>query len=764
MGAADRGLFRESYERDSCGFGLIAQLDDQPSNWVVKTAMTSLNRLTHRGAVASDGKTGDGFVLLIRNPDAFLRALAAEHGIELTHLFASGLVFLNRDTVTAETARRTLVVQLEREGLKLAGFRVVPTNADACGAEALKTLPHIEQVFVNCSVAGVDEAAFNRKLFLARRRAEKALEAHDSYFYVPSLSATTLVYKAMVMPQYLAVFFPDLNDTRLETSLVIFHQRFSTNTMPQWRLAHPYRYLAHNGEINTIQGNRNWAVARGPLFRSPLLPDLDDILPLVSLTGSDSQSLDNMLEVLLMGGLDALHAMRLLMPPAWHELDSIDPDLRAFYEYYSVHMEPLDGPAGIVLTDGRYAACTLDRNGLRPARFVITRNRFLTIASETGVWDYAPEDVIRKGKLGPGDMIAVDMHAGTLLESVDIDTLLKTRHPYKAWLRKGVRYLESDLVDPRLAAEPMDRETLSVYQKMFNITSEERDDIIRVLAEDESEAVGSMGDDTPMPVLSRKVRSLYDYFRQQFAQVTNPPIDPLRESIVMSLQTQIGPECNIFVPAPEHARQIVLGSPILSQRKLRQILGLREFGVTHEFIDLQYEATEGLKQAIVRLCAQAENAVRAGTLVLLISDRYLARGRLPAHALLVTGAVHQHLIKTGLRCKCNLLVETGTARDPHHFACLIGYGATAVYPYMAYQVLFEMMRRGTVKLDFATRLELGRSYRAGIRKGLFKIMSKMGISTIGSYRSSQLFEIVGLHEEVVAPCFTGTESRVQGAA
>jgi glutamate synthase (NADPH/NADH) large chain len=309
----------------------------------------------------------------------------------------------------------------------------------------------------------------------------------------------------------------------------------------------------------------------------------------------------------------------------------------------------------------------------------------------------------------------------------------------------------------------MDRDTLALYQKMFNITGEERDEIIRVLAEDESEAVGSMGDDTPMPVLSHKVRSLYDYFRQQFAQVTNPPIDPLRESIMMSLQTQIGPECNIFVPAPEHARQIVLGSPILSQRKLRQILGLTDFGVTHEFLDLQYEPAEGLKQALVRLCAQAETAVRDGKLVLLISDRYLVRGRLPAHALLVTGAVHQHLIRTGLRCKCNLLVETGTARDPHHFACLIGYGATAVYPYMAYQVLFEMMRRGTVKLDFATRLELGRSYRAGIRKGLFKIMSKMGISTIGSYRSSQLFEIVGLHDEVVTPCFTGTESRVQGA-
>ena len=761
MSAATQGLYKDAYERDSCGFGLIANLDDQPSHWLVRTAITSLNRLTHRGAIAGDGKTGDGCGLLLKKPEGFLRAVAAEAGIELAEKFASGLIFLNRDPALAQAARAAVEAQLQRQGLEVAGWRIVPVNPQACGTQALKTLPHIEQVFVNCRLSDIDEASFNRKLYMARRLAEKAVQKSDPVFYVPSLSVTTIVFKGMVMPQYLTQFYPDLQDERLEASVVVFHQRFSTNTLPQWRLAHPYRYLAHNGEINTVQGNRNWALARGPLFRSPLLPDLQEALPLVSMTGSDSQSLDNMLEVLLVGGLDALHAMRLLVPPAWHGLDAIDSDLRAFYEYYSVHMEPWDGPAGIVFTDGRYAACTLDRNGLRPARFVITRNRVLTIASETGVWDYAPEDVVRKGKLGPGDMIALDLQTGRLLESTDIDQILKSRHPYKTWLKKGVKYLESDLVDPRLAAEPMDRDTLSLYQKMFNVSSEERDEIIRVLAEDESEAVGSMGDDTPMPVLSHKVRSLYDYFRQQFAQVTNPPIDPLRESIVMSLQTQIGPECNIFVPAPEHARQIVLGSPILSQRKLRQILALKE--VTHEFIDLQYDPEEGLKNAIVRMCEQAENAVRDGKLVLLLSDRYLIKGKLPAHALLVTGAVHQHLVNTGLRCKCNLLIETGTARDPHHFACLIGYGATAVYPYMAYQVLFEMMRKGRVKLDFATRLELGRSYRAGVRKGLFKIMSKMGISTIASYRSSQLFEIVGLSDEIVNRCFTGTESRIQGA-
>jgi glutamate synthase (NADPH/NADH) large chain len=758
----DWGLCRAAYERDSCGFGLIASLDDRASHWVLQTAISSLNRLTHRGAIATDGKTGDGCGLLIKQPTAFLRAVAAEAGFALTPLFAAGLVFLNRDAAKAAAARDALTEQLRLEMLTVAGIRALPTDPAACGSEALKSLPLIEQIFVNAP-ADLDEATFNRKLFMARRRCEKKLEAQDPAFYVPSLSASTIVYKGMVMPQFLGQFYPDLKDPRLEASVVVFHQRFSTNTLPQWRLAHPYRYLAHNGEINTVQGNRSWAVARGPLFRSPLLPNLSDILPLVSLSGSDSQSLDNMLEVLLVGGLDPMHAMRMLVPPAWQSVDMIDPDLKAFYEYYATHMEPWDGPAGIVLTDGRYACCTLDRNGLRPARWVITQNRHITIASEAGVWDYSPADVIDKGKLGPGEMLALDLKTAELMTTKRIDDLLKSRHPYKIWLKKGVRYLQTDLIDPRLAAEPFDREILAQYQKMFNVSAEERDEIIRVLAEDESEAVGSMGDDTPMPVLSKKVRSLYDYFRQQFAQVTNPPIDSLRETIVMSLQTQIGPEANIFVPAPQHAEQVVLSSPILSQRKLRQIVALAESGVPNEFIDLQYDEHLDLKTALLRVCDHAETAVRLGKLVLLLSDRYLVKGKLPIHALLATGAVHHRLVATGLRCKCNILVETGTARDAHHFACLIGYGATAVYPYLAYQTLFDMMRKGVLKMEAIARQELGRSFRRGIRKGLFKIMSKMGICTVASYRSAQLFEIVGLSDEVVGLCFEGTESRIQGA-
>src|SRR5258707_14721611 len=758
----DWGLCRAAHEKDSCGFGLIASLDDRASHWVVETAISSLNRLTHRGAMANDGKTGDGCGLLIKQPTAFLRAVGAEAGLELKPMFAAGLVFLNRDAAKAAQAREVLGAQLQLEKLQVAGFRALPTDPSACGSEALKTLPTIEQVFVNAG-GDIDEAAFNRKLFLARRRCEKKLEARDPVFYVPSLSAGTIVYKGMVMPQFLVQFYPDLKDARMEASVVVFHQRFSTNTLPQWRLAHPYRYLAHNGEINTVQGNRSWAVARGPLFRSPLLPDLSDILPLVSLTGSDSQSLDNMLEVLLVGGLDPMHAMRMLIPPAWQSVDMIDPDLKAFYEYYATHMEPWDGPAGIVLTDGRYACCTLDRNGLRPARWVLTKNRHITIASEAGGWDYPPEDVVDKGKLAPGERLALDLKSGEPMTAKRTDDVLKTRHPYKAWLKKGVRYLQTDLIDPRLAAEPFDRGTLAVFQKMYNVSAEERDEIIRVLAEDESEAVGSMGDDTPMPVLSKKVRSLYDYFRQQFAQVTNPPIDSLRESIVMSLQTQIGPECNIFAPAQHHAEQIVLSSPVLSQRKLRQIVALADSGVPNEFIDLQYDEHLDLKTALSRACDKAEAAVRNGKIVLLLSDRYLVKGQVPVHALLATCAVHHRLVRTSLRCKCNILVETGTARDAHHFACLIGYGATAVYPYLAYQTLFDMMRKGVLKMEAIARQELGRSYRRGIRKGLTKIMSKMGICTVASYRSAQLFEIVGLSDEVVELCFDGTKTRIQGA-
>ncbi len=755
---SSQGLYDAAFERDSCGFGLIANLDDAASHWVVETAITALTRLTHRGAVAADGRTGDGCGLLLKFPVSFLRAVASDSAIPVAERFAAGMVFLSQDENCAAEVRRCLEQAIVDGGLEVAGWREVPVDPSVCGAQALATLPRIEQVFVNAP-SGMEQTSFNRRLFLARRRAETRIGAIDAAAYIASLSSATLSYKGMVMPEGLAGFYPDLRDRRLASSVCVFHQRFSTNTLPEWRLAQPFRFLAHNGEINTIQGNRNWAVARKRNFRSEKLDDISELDPIIALTGSDSSSLDNMLEVLRAGGMDVLQAMRILMPPAWQTVDSVDPDVRAFYEFYDFHMEPWDGPAGIVLTDGHYAVCCLDRNGLRPARYVVTKDRHITIASETGVYDYDIRDVEKKGRLGPGEMLAVDLRNGRLMNTADIHDELKSRAPYRKWLKQGVRYLDSELVDRHMAAEPMDPGTLASYQKMFNLTREELNEIVSALAKGEQEAVGSMGDDTPMPVLSRMIRSPFDFFRQQFAQVTNPPIDSLRERIVMSLQTNIGRERNLFDIGPEHAEQVVMNSPVLSQRKLRQLLGPDMFADRHAFIDLNAAESDSLPRALDRICEEAERAACEGKLLIMLSDRYLKPGLLPVHALLATGAVHHHLVRKELRCSVNILVETGVARDPHHFACLIGYGATAVYPYLAYQSLHDLAQRGNVD----RHLQLGRSYRRGVRKGLFKIMSKMGISSVSSYRGAQLFEIVGLHEEIVSRCFRGTVSRIQGA-
>jgi glutamate synthase (NADPH/NADH) large chain len=757
----DTGLYSPAFEHDSCGFGLIAQMDGVASHWLVSTAIGALKRLTHRGAIAADGMTGDGCGLLMSKPDSFLRDEAKALGYALEDHYAVGTVFLNTDPALADASRAVLSEMLTRDGMTVAGWREVPTDESGCGETALQSLPRIEQVFVNAA-KDMDAEAFERRLFMARRRAEMALADSDSTFYVVSLSARVLAYKGLVMPANLPVFFKDLADERMTSSLCVFHQRFSTNTAPEWRLAQPFRHLAHNGEINTISGNRNWAIARGYKFQSDLIPDLGDIRPLVSLTGSDSSSLDNMLEVLLAGGLDIFRAMRLLIPPAWQNVDNIDSHLQAFYEYHRRHMEPWDGPAGIVLTDGRYAACTMDRNGLRPARYVITRDRHITLASEIGVYDYKPEDVVAKGRLGPGEMLAADTLTGELLLPSDIDEKLKTRHPYRDWIKQHSTKLRSSLSDAPLTTRPLDRKTLKVHQKQFQVTFEERDQVLSVLAEHGQEAVGSMGDDTPMPVLSQKIRSLFDSFRQQFAQVTNPPIDPLREQIVMSLETAFGGEGNPFSEKPSRLMRVMASSPVLSEGKYQALLELTDDQFAHEILDLNYPAEVGLQEALEDLIARAEAAVRAGKTILVLSDRNVRRDHVPVHALLATGALHHHLVRAGLRCDANLVLETATARDPHHFAVLIGYGASAVYPYLAYEVLNDMLRVGEIAGPSPT--DVGRAYRRGINKGLYKITSKMGISSITSYRGAQLFEIIGLHDEVVDLCFRGTASRIQGMA
>lgn len=755
-----QGLYRPEFERDNCGFGLIAQMDDQPSHWLLDTAINALERLTHRGAIAADGKSGDGCGLLMKKPDAFLKDLAKEQGIELSPLYAVGMIFLNTDEAMAATARTKLEENLDQEGLSIAFWREVPVNPEACGEEALSTLPQIEQIFINAP-EDMDEQAFERHLFIARRRSEIALQKNDDVFYIPSLSSQVISYKGLIMPANLPVFYQDLQAPKLETSLCVFHQRFSTNTWPQWRLAQPFRFLAHNGEINTIRGNRNWAEARAHTFASEHLPKLSDLLPLVSMEGSDSSSLDNMLEVLLAGGVDLFRAMRLLIPPAWQNIEHMDPDLRAFYEFNSMHMEPWDGPAGIVMTDGRYAACSLDRNGLRPARYVITKDRHITLASEIGVYDYKPEDVVSKGRLKPGQMLAADLQTGELILPDQVDDMLKNRQPYRAWLDENAHSIETNIEGAPLTSEPLTKDDLNIREKMFNISFEERDQVLRPTAEAGMEAIGSMGDDTPLPVLSREIRSPYDNFRQQFAQVTNPPIDPIRESIVMSLETSLGRERNLFIETPKHASRLVIETPVLSEHDFHQLLDLDPEHYKSAHIDLNYPQDTGLEEALQDICQQVVTQVRDGGVLIVLTDRNIEKGKQPVHALLATGAVHHHLIKQGLRCKANIIVETATARDSHHFACLISYGATAIYPWLAYESLHDMTR--TQEIQGKQSNALCKAYIKGIGKGLLKILSKMGISTIASYRGAQLFEIVGLHDEVVGLCFTGTTSRIQGA-
>ncbi|HUW27733.1 MAG TPA: glutamate synthase large subunit [Sulfuriferula sp.] len=750
-------LYRPDFEQDSCGFGLMAQLDDQPSHWLVQTAISSLACLTHRGAVAADGKSGDGCGLLFKKPDAFLRAVAAECGFDLAKHYAAGLVFLNQDAALAATARDTLTRELRGQGLSVAGYRQLPVDVSVCGEYALATLPHFEQVFVNCPDS-LDAESFERKLYIARRLTEKAL-AGDKSFYIPTLSGKVILYKGLVMPAALPVFYPDLSDERFASSLAVYHQRFSTNTWPEWRLAQPFRYLAHNGEINTVQGNRNWSLARERKFATPLILNMDDVRPIVAKNGSDSYSMDNMLEGLVMGGAGLFRSLRMLIPPAWQNVPSMDADLRAFYEYNSMHMEPWDGPAGVVLTDGRYGACLLDRNGLRPARYVITKDRHFTIASEIGVWNYPPEDVIQKGRIKPGQMIAVDLETGRILLPADIESELKSAHPYREWLKNAQRLelgMEQDANCPA-----MDAPSLSVYQKLFNVSFEERDQILRVLAEDGQEAIGSMGDDTPMAVLSQQVRSPFDYLRQQFAQVTNPPIDPIREAIVMSLNTCFGPERNLFEETPQHAYRLEVASPVLSHDAFTHLTTLTDPEYRSITLELGYDpAQTGLKAALEKLAADAIAAVQAGNVILVLSDRKIGKTLLPIHSLFAVGTVHHALISAGLRCDCNIIAETGAARDPHQVACLIGYGATAVYPYLAYQAILEMVKSGEITLPPAKALA---NYRKGTDKGLLKVLSKMGISTVASYRGAQLFEGVGIHEEVVDLCLKDTVSRISGA-
>lgn len=759
------GLYRLDEFKDNCGFGLIAHTKGQTSHRLLETAIEALTCMTHRGGIAADGKTGDGCGLLLQKPDHFMRQVASElFSTELPDLYAVGSIMLSQDSSQREHAKQVMSEILQAQGLTVVGWREIPTNDECLGDIALQTLPVFEQVFI--SAPDLTDQKFNARLFIAKRKTEIAL-AEDTSFYIASLAENVISYKGLMMPVDLPKFYLDLANPELETAICVFHQRFSTNTMPRWPLAQPFRMLAHNGEINTIPGNRNWSVARTPKFETPLLPDLKEVTPLVNRTGSDSSSLDNMLEVLVAGGMDLHKAVRMLVPPAWNNNQDFGPNEKAYFEYISMHMEPWDGPAGLVITDGRYAVCTLDRNGLRPSRWVLTDDDIITVASEVGVYGYQPENVVAKGRLGPGDILSIDTETGKILNAADVDKELASGAPYRTWLRDGTVKIMSTMDDESIEVEgALTRDQIRTYTKMFLASQEERDQVLRPLSEGGQEAVGSMGDDTPMAVLSSKNRSLYDYFRQQFAQVTNPPIDPLRETLVMSLQTQLGRECGIFEETIDHAKRINLTSPVLSPRKYYALKnsspknsGRDDYQVRK--ISVNYDPEKAsLKQAIHNLCEEVESAVRDGIVCCILSDSDIQPGKLPIQMLMAVGAVHHHLIAVGLRCDANIIASTASARDSHQIATLIGCGASAVYPYLSYHILTDLIESGELLCDLDTAFK---NYRKGINKGLLKILSKMGISTIGSYRGAQLFEIIGLTTEVVDLCFIDTPSRIQGA-
>lgn len=752
-------LYDQQHERDNCGFGLIAHIGGKPSHKVVRTAIHGLARMQHRGAILADGKTGDGCGLLLQKPDRFFRIVAEDKSWRLATNYAVGMLFLSQDKQEAQASRDIVEQELLNETLSVVGWREVPIDKSVLGEIALSSLPQIEQVFINAP-AGWSLIDLERRLYMVRRRIEKRVQ--DKTFYICSFSNQVHIYKGLCMPKDLPRFYLDLADLRMESAICLFHQRFSTNTVPRWPLAQPFRHLAHNGEINTIEGNRQWARARAYKFRTPLIPDLQEASPFVNESGSDSSSLDNMLELFLVGGMDIVRAMRLLVPPAWQNNPDMNDDLRAFFDFNSMHMEPWDGPAGIVMSDGRFAACSLDRNGLRPARYVITDDDLITCASEVGIWDYQPDEVIQKGRVGPGELLVIDTLEKRILLSAETDHDLQIRHPYKEWMSKNVKRLIpfEELPDDHIGQRDFSNDRLLTYQKQFGYSFEELDQVLRTLGENGYEATGSMGDDAPFAVLSSRPRLVYDYFRQKFAQVTNPPIDPLREAHVMSLATSIGREMNVFAEAEGQAHRVAFKSPVLLYSDFQQLISLESKYYRCETLDLSYEIDSNLSDAIEQLCGDAETKVRNGAVLLVLSDKNIAPDRLPIPAAMAVGAVQQRLVEQSLRCDANIIVESASVRDPHQFAVLIGFGATAVYPYLAYESLAKMVDDGVLNKSYRNVML---NYRNGINKGLYKIMSKMGISTIASYRCSHLFEAVGLHRDVINICFKGVTSRINGA-
>ena len=757
------GLYDPRFEHDACGVSFVANIKGVRSREIVTLGITALCNMEHRGATGAEADTGDGAGILIQVPDAFLRAVA---GFELPAMgkYAVGIAFLPADPVRTATAIETVERIVVEEGLRPLGWRVVPSNPDCLGASARAVMPAIQQFFLD-DPAGAEGIDLDRKIFVARKRIERELVG-DMRTYFSSLSARTLVYKGMFTTPELGDFFPDLWDDRMESSLALVHSRFSTNTFPSWPLAHPYRYIAHNGEINTVQGNRNWMRTREALLASDTIHGLERAFPICTPGMSDSASFDEVLELLHLSGRSLPHALLMMIPEAWENNDRMDPRKRAFYEFHSSLMEPWDGPADVAFTDGTLIGAVLDRNGLRPGRYWITKDDLVVLASEAGVLDIEPSRVVKKGRLQPGKMFLIDTAQGRIIDDEEIKMQLASEHPYSEWLEQGLTHL-ADLPDREHIVHSHD--SVMRRQQMFGYTEEELKVILAPTARTGTEPLGSMGTDTPIAVLSDRPRLLFDYFQQLFAQVTNPPLDAIREEVVTAVGTSVGPEGNLLAPGPDSCRQLVLPFPIIDNDDLAKIIHINDEN-THPHLAAVVisglyrvaDGGEGLRSALDKVRQDVSEAIVDGARIIVLSDRNSDEVFAPIPSLLLTSAVHHHLIREKRRTNVGLVVECGDAREVHHMALLIGFGAGAINPYLAFETIEDIISNDMYLLGSMEPYQAVKNYIKASGKGVLKVMSKMGVSTVASYTGAQIFEAIGLATDLVDEFFTGTVSRLGG--
>jgi glutamate synthase domain-containing protein 2/glutamate synthase domain-containing protein 1/glutamate synthase domain-containing protein 3 len=764
---AAQGLYDPARERDACGMGFVANIQGEKSHDIIQKGIQILINLTHRGACGCDPDTGDGAGLLIQIPHAFFVKECQELGFALPPAgqYGVGMVFLPVQRTQRLQCEGIFERVVREEGLEVLGWRDTPIDSNAIGRLARDSQPYIQQIFIG-HPPGISADALERKLYQARKRVENEVansEIRDrDFFYIPSLSCRTIIYKGLLLAPQIANFYKELSDPRLVSALCLVHQRFSTNTFPTWQLAHPFRYLCHNGEINTVRGNVNWMHAREATLDTKQFDDIDKIFPIVTPQGSDSSSLDNVVELLTLGGRELPHVMAMLIPEAWDQDGTMDPAKKAFYEYHASLMEPWDGPAAVAFTDGRLIGATLDRNGLRPARYLVTKDGLLIMASETGVLPVKPEEIKYKGRLQPGKMLLANLEEGRIVPDEEIKAKLSARQPYAEWLQKQQITLER--LPAPLRWHDTDFHTILERQRAFGYTEEDLRMILMPMAATGEEPIGSMGTDTPLACLSDRPQPLFNYFKQLFAQVTNPPIDPIREELVMSLQSYIGSERNILEETPEHCHTLKLEHPILTNHDLEKLRSVRWGEFLATTLPTRFDATgteKDMEEALDRLCRRASQAIEKGYRLIILSDRGVDHNAAPIPSLLALTSVHNHLVREGTRSQVALIVESGEPREVMHFCLLIGYGASAVNPYLAIETLEDMVGKNLLPqdVDFAKAL---RNYKKAINKGLLKVFSKMGISTLQSYRGAQIFEAIGLNRELVEKYFTGTASRIEG--